>query len=98
MTPPYDDVAGSSDAVTYERMEQRAYGLLLEELLERHDGSEMHALPPVRATALAATAEPAAERPGFAALVKMLHERPKAHRRPRGTFGRVPAVPPHHGE
>ena len=43
--------AGTKDGVRYERMEQRAYGLLLEELLARHDGTAPHLLSPVRAAA-----------------------------------------------
>lgn len=49
-------------AVVYRRMEARAYGFLLQELLERHDGSDAAALVPVRALA-AACAEPGNETP-----------------------------------
>ena len=76
-------------------MEQRAYGLLLEELLERHDGTEPRKLPAVRAASVAATASVPSERPGFAALLDILDDtggkRGQARRlRPRSTFGRAP--------
>lgn len=84
---------GAEHAVAYERMEQRAYGFLLEELLERHDGSEPRMLPSVRAAATAATATAVEERPGFAALLEMLTTIKGGgggrRLRPRGTFGRV---------
>ena len=72
-------------------MEQRAYGLLLEELLERHDGTDAQLLPSVRSVANAATAALPEDRPGFSALVQMLTEKRKGRelRRPRRTFGRV---------
>ena len=95
---------GDAHALSYERFEQRAFGLLLEELLERHDGSEKHLLGPVRRAAAAAAADDPTARPGFAALVKELEvasdesenasqapERGRGlgGRRPRSTFGRV---------
>ena len=43
-------------AAVYERMEARALGFLLQELLARHDGSEPAALGPVRALATACAA------------------------------------------
>ena len=83
--------AGSADAPRYEQMEQRAYGLLLEELLARHDGTTPHLLGNVRAVADAATMALPEERPGFAKLSRMLTEKRKGRelRRPRGTFGRA---------
>jgi hypothetical protein len=91
--------------IRYERMEQRAFGLLCEELLERHDGSDTPLLDRVREAARLAAAESPAERPGFSALAKLLVEdgtgadgpiAPPIGRalrrgggRPRSTFGRV---------
>jgi hypothetical protein len=80
--------------VHFERMEQRAYGFLLEELLERHVGDEpSRVLAPVRAAATAATSTLPEDRPGFAALLRMLTERPTGGGgrglRPRARFGRV---------
>ena len=78
-----------------ERMEQRAFGFLLEELLARHDGVEPpRMLSAVRAVATAATSATPADRPGFAALARMLTDRPAAagrglRQRPRSRFGRV---------
>lgn len=46
----------NAHAAAYERMEARAYGFLLQELLERHDGSDSGALVPVRALAAACSA------------------------------------------
>ena len=85
----YGDVA---DGAVYERMEQRAFGLLLDELLERHDGSEPHHLLSVRAVAAVATSEAAESRPGFSELLSVLSAkegRRNGTRRPRSTFGRV---------
>ena len=64
---------------------------LLEELLERHDGTEAHLLPAVRSVAAAATAPMPEQRPGFSALLHMLSEKRKGRelRRPRSNFGRV---------
>ena len=57
----------------FERMEARAFGLLLEELLERHDGAGSDALlAPLREAAAAATRARPEERPGFSALARML--------------------------
>ena len=71
-------------------MEQRAYGFLLEELLERYDGTEpARVLAPVRAAAAAATSAQPEDRPGFTALLKMLGEKGRRLGRPRSTFGRV---------
>ena len=67
----YGGVGTSADGLRYERMEQRAFGLLLEELIERHDGSEPHAIVAVQAAAAAATGVEA-QRPGFAALTELL--------------------------
>ena len=91
--------------IRYERMEQRAFGLLCEELLERHDGSDTPLLDRVREAARLAAAESPAGRPGFSALAKLLVEdgtgadgpiAPQIGRalrrgvgRPRSTFGRV---------
>ena len=84
----------SEQRVHFERMEQRAFGFLLEELLARHDGVEPpRMLSAVRAVATATSATPA-DRPGFAALARMLTDRPAAagrglRQRPRSRFGRV---------
>ena len=53
-------------------MEQRAYGLLLFELIERHDGSTPAALTAVRAVAEQAAAAEPVRRPGFSKLVAAL--------------------------
>ena len=75
---------------SFERMEQRAYGFLLEELLERHNGMEpARLLAPVRAAAAAATSARPEDRPGFTALLKMLGEKGRRLGRPRSNFGRV---------
>lgn len=85
----------SEQRVHFERMEQRAFGFLLEELLARHDGVEPpRMLSAVRAVATAATSATPADRPGFAALARMLTDRPAAagrglRQRPRSRFGRV---------
>ena len=82
-------------------MEQRAYGLLLFELIERHDGSTPAALTAVRAVAEQAAAAEPVRRPGFSKLVAALDaaadvndtESAGGRRgrglRPRSTFGRV---------
>ena len=67
-------------------MEQRAFGLLCEELLERHDGSDTPLLDRVREAARLAAAESPAERPGFSALAKLLVE--------DGTGADGPIAPP----
>ena len=95
-------------AAHYERFEQRAYGLLLEELLERHDGTAPERLTAVRAVARLATATRPDERPGFAVLARELaHELDsdtklpsrRLRMRPRATFGRVlPHDHPFHHE
>ena len=43
-------------AAVYERMEARAFGFLLQELIERHDGSDADQLGPVQALATACAA------------------------------------------
>lgn len=69
----------SEQRVHFERMEQRAFGFLLEELLARHDGVEPpRMLSAVRAVATAATSATPADRPGFAALARMLTDLPAA--------------------
>ena len=91
----YGGLAASAEAKrAFERMEQRAYGFLLEELLERYSGPrevarrELHV---IRAAAAAATSTRPEDRPGFSALLQMLREPPgRRLLRPRGTFGRVP--------
>ena len=89
----YYGPSGSAEALAYERMEVRAFGLLLDELLQRHDGVDTRGLHAVRAATAAATATAAAERPAFTALHAMLtsHDAGGARRklRPRSTFGRV---------
>jgi hypothetical protein len=84
---------GAGEGAWYERMEQRAYGLLLFELIERHDGSEPRLLHAVRTAAEMATDEDPLRRPGFETLVQTLndehHKPPRRGLRPRGTFGRT---------
>ena len=96
---------GSAHAASYERMEQRAFGLLLAELLERHDGSEPELLEPVRLASRLAMAAAPEDRPGFARLARQLEledsldeesqRGPPLGRaarrglRPRSSFGRV---------
>lgn len=71
----HSDPIAAERAAAYERMEQRAFGLLLEELLEHHEGdSEAESLYAVREAAALATAAPD-QRPGFGALVQLLHRR-----------------------
>ena len=60
----------SADGAAYERIEQRAFGVLLGELLARHDGSEPRQLPAVRSVAKAALA--AGGGPGFSVLTQLL--------------------------
>ena len=85
---------GGGAVLHFERMEVRAFGLLLEELLERHDGSDHHTLGPVRAAARLGTLE-ASQRPSFQTLREELqleaagNAMPRRGLRPRSTFGRV---------
>lgn len=91
----YGGASTTADGVHYERFEQRAFGFLLEELLERHDGTEPRLLPHVRAAATAATATVADDRPGFSALLEILAGgasgglKGRKLLRPRSRFGRV---------
>lgn len=70
--------ADAPHAAQYQAMEARAYGLLLEELIARHDGLGSEKLTTVRSVAAICTDVHPTRRPSFSKVVQTLEAAFKA--------------------